>query len=179
MTVIVVFALSVLLYWLLKHFIEPRFSLPNIVWIAYSALFGITFLINLSFIPLPFAVSLMIAAAAKYNPVMIALVCSVGACLGEMSGYYVGLLGKKVALANETRGYQIVRKWIDKYGFWAIVFISFQPVLPVEVGGIVAGAAKMPVAKFLPALWTGKFPKYIILIYAGLGIIHFLPFLKT
>ncbi|MGP8078966.1 MAG: YqaA family protein [Dehalococcoidales bacterium] len=178
-TVIVVFALSVLLYWLLKHFIEPRFSLSNIVWIAYSALFGITFLINLSFIPLPFAVSLMIAAAAKYNPVMIALVCSVGACLGEMSGYYVGLLGKKVALANETRGYQIVRKWIDKYGFWAIVFISFQPVLPVEVGGIVAGAAKMPVAKFLPALWTGKFPKYIILIYAGLGIIHFLPFLKT
>jgi membrane protein YqaA with SNARE-associated domain len=177
--IIVVFALSVLLYWILKHFIEPRFSLSKVVWAAYLALFVISFLINLSFIPLPFAVSLMIAAAAKYNPLMIALIGSLGACLGEMSGYYVGLLGKKVALANETRGYQMVRKWIDKYGFWAIVFISFQPVLPVEVGGIVAGAVKMPVVKFLPALWIGKLPKYIILIYAGLGLIHFIPFLKA
>jgi membrane protein DedA with SNARE-associated domain len=49
----------------------------------------------------------------------------------------------------------------------------------MEVGGINAGAAKMPVAKFLPALWVGKFPKYIILIYAGLGLIRFLPFLKA
>jgi uncharacterized membrane protein YdjX (TVP38/TMEM64 family) len=96
-----------------------------------------------------------------------------------MSGYYAGVLGKKVALANETKGYQLMKKWIDKYGFWAIAFLSFQPVLPIEIGGIIAGAAKMPVAKFLPALWVGKFPKYLILIYAGLGLIRFLPFLKA
>jgi membrane protein DedA with SNARE-associated domain len=179
LTIIAVFALSVLLYWILKRFVEPHISLSHVVWAAYLTLFGITLLINLSFIPLPLAVSLMIAAAGQYNPVMIALVCSVGACVGEMSGYYVGLLGKKVALANEGRGYQLMKRWIDKHGFWAIAFLSFQPVLPIEVGGIIAGAAKMPVAKFLPALWVGKFPKYIILIYAGLGLIRFLPFLKA
>jgi membrane protein YqaA with SNARE-associated domain len=179
LTIIAVFALSVLLYWVLQRFVEPHISLSHVVWAAYLTLFGVTLLINLSFIPLPFAVSLMIAASGQYNPVMIALVCSLGASLGEMSGYYVGLLGKKVALANEGRGYQLMKKWIDKYGFWAIVFLSFQPVLPIEVGGIIAGAAKMPVGKFLPALWVGKFPKYIILIYAGLGLIRFLPFLKA
>jgi membrane protein YqaA with SNARE-associated domain len=177
-TIIAVFALSVLLYWILQRFVAPHISLSHVAWAAYLTLFGVTLLINLSFIPLPFAVSLMIAAAGQYNPVMIALVCSLGASLGEMSGYYVGLLGKKVALANEGRAYQLMKKWIDKYGFWAIAFLSFQPVLPIEVGGIIAGAAKMPVGKFLPALWVGKFPKYIILIYAGLGLIHFLPFLK-
>ena len=179
LTIIAVFALSALLYWILQRFVKPHISLSNVVWVAYLTLFVITLLINLSFIPLPFAVSLMIAAAGQYNPVMIALVCSLGACLGEMSGYYVGLLGKKVAVKTETRGYQLMKKWIDKYGFWAIVFLSFQPVLPIEVGGIIAGAAKMPVAKFLPALWVGKFPKYLILIYAGLGLIRFLPFLKA
>jgi membrane protein YqaA with SNARE-associated domain len=178
-TVVGVFALSVLLYWILQRFVEPYISLSHVVWVAYLTLFGITLLINLSFIPLPFAVSLMIAAAGQYNPVMIALVCSLGACLGEMSGYYAGVLGKKVAFANEGRGYQLMKKWIDKYGFWAIAFLSFQPVLPIELGGIIAGAAKMPVAKFLPALWVGKFPKYLILIYAGVGLIRFLPFLKA
>jgi uncharacterized membrane protein YdjX (TVP38/TMEM64 family) len=141
-------------------------------------LFGITLLINLSFIPLPIAVSLMIAAAAKFNPVLIALVCSFGACIGEMSGYYAGLLGKKIAFAGENRWYQLMKGWIDRWGFWAIAFLSFQPILPIEVGGIIAGAAKMPVKKFFPALWVGKFPKYLILIYAGLGLIRFLPFLK-
>jgi membrane protein YqaA with SNARE-associated domain len=177
--ILLVFALSVLLYWLIKEFVSPHVSLSSIAWIAYLTLFGITLLINLSFIPLPFAVSLMIAAAAKYNPVLIALVCSLGACIGEMSGYYAGMLGKKVAIKSENRGYQLMKKWIDKYGFWAIAFLSFQPVLPIEVGGIIAGAAKMPVVKFFPALWLGKIPKYIILIYVGLGLIHFLPFLKA
>jgi uncharacterized membrane protein YdjX (TVP38/TMEM64 family) len=36
----------------------------------------------------------------------------------------------------------------------------------------------MPVRKFLPALILGKIPKYIIIVYAGLGVIRFIPFLK-
>jgi uncharacterized membrane protein YdjX (TVP38/TMEM64 family) len=178
LTIAGVVGLSLLLYWLLEHFVSKHFALSSVAWIAYLTLFGITLLINLSFIPLPIAVSLMIAAAAKFNPVLIALVCSFGACIGEMSGYYAGLLGKKIAFAGENRWYQLMKGWIDRWGFWAIAFLSFQPILPIEVGGIIAGAAKMPVKKFFPALWVGKFPKYLILIYAGLGLIRFLPFLK-
>jgi membrane protein YqaA with SNARE-associated domain len=178
LTALGIIALSILFYWVLVHYVSPHFTLSHIAWIAYLTLFGIICLINLSFIPLPFAVSLMIAAAAKFNPVMIALVCSLGACLGEMSGYYAGVLGKKLAFTGETRVYQLMKKWIDKFGFWAIAFLSFQPILPIEVGGIIAGTMKMPVSKFFPALWLGKFPKYLILIYAGLGLISFLPFLQ-
>lgn len=66
--------------------------------------------------------------------------------------------------------------WVERWGFWAIAFLSFQPLLPIEIGGFIAGAARMPVNKFLPALWLGKFPKYLGLIYAGFGLVHFLPF---
>jgi len=37
----------------------------------------------------------------------------------------------------------------------------------------------MPVHKFLPALFLGKFPKYIVMVYAGIGLIDWLPFLKS
>jgi len=32
-----------------------------------------------------------------------------------------------------------MKKWIDKYGFWAIAFLSFQPVLPIELGDYCRG----------------------------------------
>lgn len=162
----------------LVRVIKSHFTLPKTSWIGYLSVFVIVLVMNLSFIPIPFVISIMIAAAAVWNPLLVALAGSIGACFGEMSGYYAGVLGKKVAIPDDISGYKMIKKWIDKWGFWAIVFMSFQPVFPIEVAGIISGAARMPIRKFLPALILGKIPKYIILIYAGVGIIHFFPFLK-
>ncbi len=129
--------------------------------LAYLTLFAIAVVVNLSFVPLPFAVSVMIAAASKWDPLLVALFGSLGASLGEVSSYYVGLIGKKIAIPDEIRGYQLIQGWIRRYGVWAIACLSFQPVLPIEIGGLVAGTARMPISKFFPALWLGKFPQYI------------------
>lgn len=171
--------LGLVLSGVLIYFVRPHFTIPKTQWIGYLSIFAIVLVMNLSFIPLPFVIAILISAAAVWNPLLVALVCSLGACIGEMSGYYAGIIGKKVAIPDNLSGYQLMKRWIDKYGFWAIVLISFQPILPIEVAGIISGAARMPVRKFLPALVLGKIPKYIILMYAGLGIIHFVPFLKV
>ena len=171
--------LGLVLSGVLIYFVRLHFTLPKTQWIGYLSIFAIVLVMNLSFIPLPFVIAILISAAAVWNPLLVALVCSLGACIGEMSGYYAGIIGKKVAIPDNLSGYQLMKRWIDKYGFWAIVFISFQPILPIEVAGIISGAARMPVRKFLPALLLGKIPKYTILMYAGLGIIHFVPFLKV
>jgi membrane protein YqaA with SNARE-associated domain len=178
--IVVAFAiLGLVLSGVLIYFLRPHFTLPKTQWIGYLSIFAIVLVMNLSFIPLPFVISILISAAAVWNPWLVALVCSLGACIGEMSGYYAGILGKKIAIPDNLSGYRLMKRWIDKYGFWAIVLISFQPLLPIEVAGIISGAARMPVHKFLPALLLGKIPKYIILMYSGLGIIHFIPFLKV
>ncbi len=153
-----------------------NFKIPLDVplWLALLIIFAILFLVNLSlFIPLPFGVSIMLVAAAHWNPVLVALAGALGAGLGELSGYYFGYLGKRVAINENTPSYKTVHGWIQKYGMWAIAFLSFQPIIPFEVGGFIAGVARMPIRKFLPAIWIGKFPKYLILIYAGTSIFHF------
>ncbi|MGA2368106.1 MAG: VTT domain-containing protein [Dehalococcoidia bacterium] len=142
---------------------------------AYLTIFLVALVVNLSLIPLPFAVSLMVAAAAIWNPILVALAGSLGASLGEMSYYYLGFLSKKVAIPDDIIGYKTVKTWVDKYGMWAIAFLSFQPVIPIEIGGLVAGLTKFPLFKFLVALWIGKFPKYIILIYLGSALMHLVP----
>jgi uncharacterized membrane protein YdjX (TVP38/TMEM64 family) len=57
---------------------------------------------------------------------------------------------------------------------WAITFLAFQPVIPFDLGGLIAGTARMPLRKFLLGLFLGKFPKYLILAYAGVDLIHLL-----
>ena len=168
-----------LAYLFQKLIAEFNFPLYDFAWLAYLIVFAISVIANLTVIvPVPFAASIMIAAATTWNPVLIALFGSIGGSIGELSGYYAGYLGRRIAILENVPGYQRSEHWIQRYGVWAIFFLSFQPIIPFDIGGFIAGATRMPIRKFLPALWLGKFPKYIILIYAGIGLIDFLPFLS-
>jgi len=174
--IVVSFALAYFLQHLLLTF---RLPLHHFAWLAYLVVFATSLVANLTIIaPVPFAATIMIAAATTWNPLLIALVASIGGTLGELSGYYAGYLGKKIAIPENVVWYGRIERWIQRYGAWAIFFIALQPIIPFDIGGLIAGAAKMPLHKFLPALWGGKFPKYIFLTYIGLGLFHFIPFLS-
>jgi uncharacterized membrane protein YdjX (TVP38/TMEM64 family) len=144
--------------------------------LAYISVFAASMLANMTIIaPVPFAVAIMATAAQEFNPVLVALCAATGGSIGELSGYYAGRLGKKIAIPDSIIGYKRVEHWLQKYGVWAIMVLAFQPIIPFDIGGLFAGATRMPLHKFLPALWIGKFPKYILLTYAGLGLLTFLP----
>lgn len=174
---LVLVALSFGLAYLLGYVAE-KLNLPlyDFAWLAYLIVFGTSLASNLTIIaPVPFAASIMVAAATEWNPVLITLFASIGAVIGELTGYYAGYLGKKLAISENVAWYGRIERWIQRHGVWAIIFLSFQPIIPFDIGGMIAGAAKMPLHRFLPAVWLGRFPKYIIITYAGIGLIHFLP----
>jgi uncharacterized membrane protein YdjX (TVP38/TMEM64 family) len=162
----------------LLSFIKSRLDINLLEFelLAYGSVFIATMVANATIVaPVPFAIAIMLSAARDFNPIIVALCAATGGTIGELSGYYAGRLGRKIAIPESIVGYQKVERWVNKYGFWAITVLAFQPVIPFDIGGMVAGVAKMPLYKFMPALWIGKFPKYIILLYVGLGIFNFLP----
>ena len=174
---LVLVALSFGLAYLLGYVAE-KLNLPlyDFAWLAYLIVFATSLASNLTIIaPVPFAASIMVAAATEWNPVLITLFASIGAAIGELTGYYAGYLGKKIAISENVAWYGRIERWIHRHGVWSIIFLSFQPIIPFDIGGMIAGAAKMPLHRFLPAVWLGRFPKYIIITYAGIGLIHFLP----
>jgi membrane protein DedA with SNARE-associated domain len=63
--------------------------------------------VNLSVVPLPIAVPIVVVAGKYWNPVLVALFGSLGACLGELSGYYFGRIGKKIAIPDDAHFYQL------------------------------------------------------------------------
>lgn len=168
--VVLSIGLGYLIQSLLANYSVPA-NIP--AWMALLIVFGILAVVNVSVLPLPFGVSIMLVAAAHWNPILVALFGSLGASLGEFSSYFFGYLGKRISINENMTGYRLVQTWIRKYGLWAIALLSFQPVLPFEIGGFIAGLARMPIHLFFPAIWIGKFPKYLILIYLGGTIMHF------
>ncbi len=162
----------------LLEYIKSRFNLDFYAYesLAYISVFVAALLANMTIIaPVPFAVAIMASAAREFNPVIVALCAATGGSLGELSGYFAGRLGKSIAIPDSIIGYKRLEQWLQKYGVWAIMLLAFQPVIPFDVGGLFAGATRMPLHKFLPSLWIGKFPKYLLMTYAGVGIINFFP----
>ena len=101
--------LGVVLSVVLIHIIKAHFTLPKSQWIGFLLLFAIVLVMNLSFIPIPFVISIMIAAAAIWNPLVVVLISAAGACIEEMSGYYIGYFGKKVAIPDDLNGYKLMK----------------------------------------------------------------------
>ena len=170
---LILIGLSIGLVYLIDHFDIP---VQKYATTAYLVVFAASLVCNASiFVPVAIHIFVMITVASTWNPLVTAFVASVGGTLGEMTGYYAGYLGKKIAIPENTPGYSRLVHWMERYGPLAVFLISLQPILPFDVAGLLAGASRMPLWKFLLACWAGKFPKYILLCYFGSWLRQFLP----
>jgi uncharacterized membrane protein YdjX (TVP38/TMEM64 family) len=162
----------------LLHCLEAHFDISTTEYAltAYLVVFGITLAGNASIIvPVHIHVAIMMAAASQWDPILIALIASVAGTIGEITGYYAGYLGKKIIVSESTPGYNRVVGWVNRYGPLAIFLLSLQPILPFDIAGLVAGASKISLWKFLLPCWAGRFPKYILFCYFGFGIPYLFP----
>jgi len=126
-------------------------------------------------VPVLIAMPTMIDVAAEASFLLTVLIASAGGVLGELTAYYAGYLGKRIIHLEHTPGYARLVGWMQRYGPWGIFFISLQPVLPVDIAGLLAGTARLPLWKFLLPCWAGKFPKYLLVAYLGGAILPLLP----
>ena len=174
---VIILGLSVGLYFLLRYLMAYfDLSVEGFATTAYLVVFVTSLISNASIIvPVPIFVAIMITAAKYWDPVLVALAASVAGTLGEITGYYAGYFGKRIVHLENAPGYDRLVGWMKRYGPWGIFLISLQPILPFDVAGLLAGASKLPLWKFLLACWAGKFPKYLLGCYLGPAVWRFLP----
>jgi membrane protein YqaA with SNARE-associated domain len=171
---VIVLGLSVGLFFLLQY-LMAYFDLSGggLATTAYLVVFVTTLVSNASIIvPVPFFVAIMIAAASKWNPVLVALIASSAGTLGEITGYYAGYLGKKIIVTEATPGYEKLVGWMKRHGPLAVFLLSLQPILPFDIAGLISGASRIPLWKFILPCWAGKFPKYLLGCLLGVEVLH-------
>ena len=132
---------------------------------GYPGIFLVMLLANATvIIPAP-GVAVVFAMGNIFNPFLVALAAGTGGAIGELSGYLAGFSGQ--AIVENTKAYNRVSPWVQKYGAWAILVLSAFPNPFFDLAGIAAGVAKIPVWKFLLFCWIGQIIKMGLFAFAG------------
>jgi uncharacterized membrane protein YdjX (TVP38/TMEM64 family) len=132
---------------------------------GYPGIFLIMLMANATvFLPAP-GVAVVFAMGNIFNPILVALAAGTGGAIGELSGYLAGFSGQ--AIVENTKAYNRVSPWVQKYGVWAILVLAAIPNPFFDLAGIAAGVAKIPIWKFLLFCWIGQLIKMAMFAYAG------------
>ncbi|MCB2180191.1 VTT domain-containing protein [bacterium] len=143
---------------------------------GYIGIFLISILANATvIIPAPGLV-FVFGMGAKFSPLLVGLAAGVGAALGELSGYLAGFSSQAILEDRERYGQMV--DWMKKNGPLTITLLAFIPNPLFDLAGMVAGALKMPIAKFLFFVSIGKILKMLVFAYAGAGIFS-IPWLNN
>ncbi len=157
-TIALVIVISVVLY-AFRHQIE---GLKNY---AYLGVFIVSLLSSATVVvPVP-GIVVFIPLLATLNPVLVGVVGAAGSIIGEITGYAAGYSGRN--LASRGRNYLRVEGWMKKRGSLIIFLFAVLPILPLDVAGIVAGALRFPLWKFILVAGVGKTIKYVVLMLAA------------
>jgi membrane protein YqaA with SNARE-associated domain len=144
---------------------------------GYAGTFLLGFAVNVTVLLPPVLMGAtfppVVEFAGHANVLFVAGAYAAGATLGELSGYMVGrggvrffklsrFLGKHqgadTALSRKLR-YLLRKSWL-----W-IILLAVTPFPPFDAAGIVAGAMRYPVWKFLIACFAGRVVKYAFILY--------------
>lgn len=136
---------------------------------GYPGIFLVSLLSNATLIlPVP-GVLFTSAMGAVFNPFIVALCAGTGATLGELSGYLAGFSGQ--AVIENRNWYEWVTNWMKKYGNITILIMAFIPNPLFDIAGMVAGALRMKLLRYLLFSWIGKTAKMMLFAYGGASIL--------
>ncbi len=156
--ILVVIGLTVFIY-------SVRDQAEELAVYGYPGIFLISFMTNATvLLPAP-GIAVVFAMGAIFNPIYIALAAGAGGALGELSGYLAGFSGQ--AVVERTNIYERFHVWIEKNGFLAVLILAAIPNPFFDVAGVAAGMLKMPLPRFLVAVWIGVTIKMFLFAWVG------------
>jgi membrane protein YqaA with SNARE-associated domain/molybdopterin converting factor small subunit len=137
------------------------------------------FLINLInnatvILPAPFGLVVACLFAESAHFLIVGLAAGLGSGLGEYTAYMAGAGGN--AVLPHGRIYTLMQDYMRRYGAIFIFVLSAIPNPLFDIGGLIAGALKMPQVKFLAATIGGKIIRYALIAYGCSGGF---PWLRT
>ena len=116
-------------------------------------------------LPAP-GLALVLALGAHLNPVLLGVVAGFGSGLGELSGYLAGKAGRNL-VSRQGRFNSILHHMTTRYTSPVLFFLAILPLPVFDFAGILAGALRMPILRFLTIVISGKIIKHVGAAYLG------------
>lgn len=132
---------------------------------GYPAVFLVSLIGDATIILPTLSMAVVFGIGGALNPVAVGIVAGLGSALGELTGYLVGVGGRIVV--EDRKLYNRLEGWMRRRGMLVIFILGLIPNPTFDVAGMIAGALKMSVWKFLLAVWAGKSLRLILFALAG------------
>ena len=122
--------------------------------------------------PVPFDILMFGLSTLEHNLstlLSFALVGGVGATIGEMTAYLIGLSGVKSLEKHTNKEFlkmEEIRDRLHKSGM-VFVFLGALTPFPFDLVGIAAGVIKYDIRKFFLSALAGKIVRYVLIVMAG------------
>ena len=124
-------------------------------------------LMDAAFIPMPGGPDVVVISLSIYKPALMPLyvfAAMAGSTIGSLLLYFVGLRGGEAVLRKfspEKRAK--VQRALDQYDIWAMLVAAVMPPpFPFKVFVLSAGAFKMKLWRFVPAMILGRGFRFIL-----------------
>ena len=155
--IVVVVALGAALYF--------RERIQELKQYGYAGVFLVGLVSNATLIlPVPgLAVSSVMGGVI--NPWVVGVVGGVGQALGELTGYMAGYSGQ--SWVDENPIYIRLTRWMQRYGVLTIFVLAVIPNPIFDLGGMAAGALRLPLWQFLVSSTAGKVIKNVVFALVG------------
>lgn len=162
--------LSYYLYLLLTESLNININFNELIaTYGYIGFFIVSFIASLSIIlPVPYLMLIFIVGSTRqFNPALIGLASGLGAALGELWLYFVGRGGRELLPGKFKERADKLRKLIESYGVFIIVFVFAATPLPDDLIYPILGVLKIDLEKIFLAAFLGKTLLSAIVAYAG------------
>ena len=134
---------------------------------GYLGIFLINIIGNATiFLPVP-AFAVVFVFGAILNPWLVGLIAGIGAAIGELTGYVLGLGGREVLKRREDKWFRKASKWSEKRGIFPVIILFAATPLPYDIIGILCGVIKYDLKKFFIATLIGKVAVSLAIAWAG------------
>jgi len=156
---------------IMEYYQQAQNILSNNVFQDYGVI-GLFFNSLLSATAIPFPTEILTSALliGGENAVLVGFALGVGSIIGGVLNYFIGFGGNKLVnkfrkkkKGNDVKHEKKGNKLLDKFGWGAIFFASWIPVIGDFIL-ISAGAKKMKFSKFIAFMVTGKMVKTIAVV---------------
>ena len=161
-----VFLLSILLSVAFFHF---RDYFKQAESLGLLGLFLVNFISSATFFVSAPAFLTIIAGGNLYSPILVALIATLGACLGDMLGFAFGHSGRRLAKKKLDRhkAIRFLEKHFHRHGALIIFLLAIIPNPFFDAIGILAGVVNYPVLRFFTIMLIGRFLRYWALAQFG------------
>ena len=142
--------------------------------------YGVGFLVQATtsasiVVPIP-GMAALVVMSQETNLIWLAMFGAAGGAIGELFGYWIGSQGRG-PLAS-SRLFSKLETAMRRRGGIVIFLFALVPVLPMDAAGIVAGATRYPLGRYLAAMFAGKVLLLLAAFLAARELVSGLSFLN-